>query len=592
MRPASHFFSYRTLSNRNVFASLLFASSLAISIVYLFQLARCDIFFCEFRPGTDMYTFFFRAVFLSRNPQLLWPVHAPLYANLFLPAIFMVFGPDAAVARLMNAFLAAGNVLVLFRLAEEVSDRRTAMVTGVIAILYSRFLLYQGVLLSETLGLFLFLFAILLLIRVAGDRPYRAAVCGGICWAFLILVRPKLLLAFAVGLVWVGMKLSPRIRKAIILILLAGTCLVIIRPSALVSMLESARGLFAVYNNKPAVSRMATADDRATGDVRGQAQKLPARFQLAGTIQHITRNAAVFAGPGEEVFDNFPPRYYRMISPLLAGLPLGWGIMVPAGLWGLCLGWRRLRYKALLLAILAAYVSSVLVFQVADRYRLFCEPFLIIFGASGLCSLRDMWRDKRQRAIEAMGILLVAELLYNFNALERRIFPLVLPHGIVRYESGKVIIRDTPELFTHRAYFTILATPGESVIKQIWIPPGHSHYQEARLLIDAVVRAPFELGILVNGKVSEPIYPPAGIRFPSAATLECRIDVSLLKPGLNIFQVRSLIPDTVCIFVDTRFDHNRSAYVSPATGQSYQDLGSNSLIGDGEFRIALSLTPA
>ena len=308
MRPASHFFSYRTLSNRNVFASLLFASSLAISIVYLFQLARRDIFFYEFRPGTDMYTFFFRAVFLSRNPHLLWPVHAPLYANLFLPAIFMVFGPDAAAARLMNALLAAGNVILLFRLTEEVSDRTTAMVTGVIAILYSRFLLYQGVLLSETLGLFLFLFAILLLIRVAGDRPYQAAICGGICWAFLILVRPKLLLAFAVGLVWVGMKLSPRIRKAIILILLAGTCLVIIRPSALVSMLESARGLFAVYNNKPAVSRMATADDRATGDVRGQAQKLPARFQLAGTIQHIMRNAVVFAGPGEDDFDNLPPR--------------------------------------------------------------------------------------------------------------------------------------------------------------------------------------------------------------------------------------------------------------------------------------------
>ncbi|HYQ95838.1 MAG TPA: tetratricopeptide repeat protein, partial [Candidatus Eisenbacteria bacterium] len=81
----------------------------------------------------------------------------------------------------------------------------------------------------------------------------------------------------------------------------------------------------------------------------------------------------------------YPAREYSPMLRLLLwkvpGLAFPFGLLMPLGLVGMAVCWRR---APLLAAILVAYGAAVLAFFITARYRMPLVPFLLVFAAAGV----------------------------------------------------------------------------------------------------------------------------------------------------------------------------------------------------------------
>ena len=111
----------------------------------------------------------------SGLPTAQW---APGYP-FFLTPLYWIFGPNVTVAELANVVLGAATVGVLFLLALQLFDSRTARVAALLLALFPGQILFASLLYSETLFTFLFTLALLLAV-VAGKRT----PAGG--WQWLV----------------------------------------------------------------------------------------------------------------------------------------------------------------------------------------------------------------------------------------------------------------------------------------------------------------------------------------------------------------------------------------------------------------------
>jgi tetratricopeptide (TPR) repeat protein len=113
-----------------------------------------------------------------------------------------------------------------------------------------------------------------------------------------------------------------------------------------------------------------------------------------------------------EMLDTESQETYEEESPVLRVLARAghFGVVVPLAALGLIAAWPDRRRLWPVLALLAAYAASVVVFYVFARYRFPMVPFLILLAALGATTARGLfaaWSASR-RAIAVGGLLLVA----------------------------------------------------------------------------------------------------------------------------------------------------------------------------------------
>jgi 4-amino-4-deoxy-L-arabinose transferase-like glycosyltransferase len=78
------------------------------------------------------------------------PLH-PIY----LAIVYKLFGINPIASRIIQSFISAFTCLILYHLTKKLIDLQTAMLSYIISIFYPYFIYYTGVLLSETITLFL-----------------------------------------------------------------------------------------------------------------------------------------------------------------------------------------------------------------------------------------------------------------------------------------------------------------------------------------------------------------------------------------------------------------------------------------------------
>ncbi|MBU1627749.1 glycosyltransferase family 39 protein, partial [bacterium] len=96
------------------------------------------------------------------KPQTSFPLLHPLYLSL----VYKLFGPNPIASRIIQAFISAITTIILYHLAKRLFDPITAFISYLVIIFYPYYIYYTGVLLSETLCIFLIsLFFLLLEIK-------------------------------------------------------------------------------------------------------------------------------------------------------------------------------------------------------------------------------------------------------------------------------------------------------------------------------------------------------------------------------------------------------------------------------------------
>jgi len=172
----------------------LFLLSLAIRIIY--------VIFIKVDPWCDM-AYYNQAALsildngLGRNYEFI--SEPPLYP-LFLAAIFRVFGHIYLAARLIQAFISACTCILIYFIGKETFDKRVGAVACLISVFYFDFISYSGILMAETLSLFLFLLVVYLIIK------NKSLTFAAIIFGLTILVKLLYLVALPGLVIWIFLK--------------------------------------------------------------------------------------------------------------------------------------------------------------------------------------------------------------------------------------------------------------------------------------------------------------------------------------------------------------------------------------------------
>jgi Flp pilus assembly protein TadD len=340
----------------------------------------------------------------------------PLYPY-FLAIIYSVFGHTLPAVRLTQSLLGSGTCLMLFLIGRRVFGSTAGILAGLLAAVYAPFIVSEGTVTISTLGLFLSVLTVFLLVR--RTIPGRStALAAGLVWGLRALARfDATVLAALAWLLGFPDQVPARRRILLAVIFCAGVCAVILPVTArnyvlggrLVAVTAHGGETFYGGNNPRADGIYTPAPGVRPGteyehdDFRRLASQRTGReLSLEESSAYWLEQALGFIRehPGQwlrlelrkfwlfwspkEIPDNRNFHYFRRFSRILRLSPVTFALLCPLALMGLAVGLRTWKRSLLIYLQVLLSMLSVLLFFVSARYRLPTVPFLILFAAHGL----------------------------------------------------------------------------------------------------------------------------------------------------------------------------------------------------------------
>ena len=365
---------------------------------------------------------------------------SPLYIY-FLAAVYRLLGDSFNIVRILQFVMGAGTAVLIYALGRRYFSRTVAWISGLIAALYAPFLFFEGNLLGTSLVTLLLCAALLSMDRIGSGRfPIPAAFCSGLLLALAITGRPNLLLLAPLPLI--AAFLLPASRRWPVLF---SAAIGLLLPLALTAMHNfAAEKEFIPLTSHGGINFYIGNSEAATGawyppegleasvsainleDSRRFAEQQTGRSLTSSQVSRFwIRRAFTYIGErplqwlelvgkkfvlfcwGYETPLNFDYYFHQRYTSLLRPPFLNFTVVFPLALVGLGFSlsnWRRLwpLYCVIVLACL-----SVMLFFMADRYRLPVVPVLILFAGYGIVKLVELWRAPGWRRCALTGALIV-----------------------------------------------------------------------------------------------------------------------------------------------------------------------------------------
>jgi 4-amino-4-deoxy-L-arabinose transferase-like glycosyltransferase len=145
----------------------------------------------------------------------------PLY-SLFLASIFVIFGKNFLIVRLIQALLGALSVLMTYSIGKKMTNEKNVRIAAIIMVFYPQNVVFSDLILTEVLFLFLFLASFLLLFKSLEKRSYLYASLAGILFGLTSLTRSIsfFFLFFLCGVCLISKKLRINLKYIIVTTLL------------------------------------------------------------------------------------------------------------------------------------------------------------------------------------------------------------------------------------------------------------------------------------------------------------------------------------------------------------------------------------
>jgi tetratricopeptide (TPR) repeat protein len=394
------------------------------------------------------------------------PYYQPPLYPMFLGATYWASG-GSLLPRILQAFLGAATVAIVFHLATRTGRGRAAWIASALLGLYGPILYFEGELLPTTLVIFLNTAGLALLLKAEENRrgtpglaerseartkaAHRLLLVAGFLFGVSSAARPTgLILAAGAGVWWIAATAAASGRRtgrpttlarvaarAAPMSLYAAAVLLPILPFTIANYVRGQEKLLLSYNGginfyvgngansdsltaiQPgyAWDRLQVEPHRA--GVRSRAEE--SRYWVRRAIREALQDPKAWLGSlGRKIVRLFSARetkrnldyeQWRRDSALLS-LPLvSFSIVAPLSLLGFLVGrWER-RAVALLAVALGSVVFQNLAFFVADRYRAEAVPVLCLLGGLGLDGwLSTSGRRKWNAALAAAGLAAFSQI--------------------------------------------------------------------------------------------------------------------------------------------------------------------------------------
>ncbi|MDE3035031.1 MAG: glycosyltransferase family 39 protein [Nitrospirota bacterium] len=443
--------------------------ALLLRLLYLATILDSPYFL---HPITDeaMYDAWAQAL-VAGQTFLDYPYYDSPLPAYFLALIYGLFGHSYLMVRLVQVFLGTLNVLILYRIAQRLFEPTTAKVAGLLAATYLPFLYFEGLLLKESVALFLLDSSVLLILGALARPTWLAFWSAGVTVGLLSLSRINALALVAACLILIVASLERRTMPRAALALSLGVAMVIAPVTIrnkLVSgdwILITVSGGQVLYTaNNPANQtgdlapvpfvRPTSLFERIDFHRRAEAETghrmTPAEVgtywrhkSLAFSLEHPLTQARMVGQRilrfwnKEELPDNHSIEIFKRFSWVLrAPLPAYW-LVGPFVLVGLILLYPRRRELGILYLSLAFYLLSLLPFWVSTRYRLPIVGLLILFAAAGMTESFRRVRTGQARAWVPPAALLAGACLFCWMPMPMPDLPSLERNLAYAYEQDR-----------------------------------------------------------------------------------------------------------------------------------------------------------
>lgn len=368
----------------------------------------------------------------------------PLYPY-FLAGLYAVFGPGSICVLLAQGLLGAAAAALVYGMAAQLFERRTALVAAALAIFYKPFLYYDALVLKATLSIFLITLALFWLVRAQARGRKREWLLGGLALGMACLTRGNYLLLIPVVLLWLWIAdrgertrlpaAAGAFALGLVLVVFPVSLRNYVVGGDLVLITSQAGQNFFIGNHRGNASGIYKAPPFVTANPRHEescfqrearrrsgSAMLPSelsRYWFGQALQEIRLDPGHFASHTVqkarlffneyEVPDNQDYQFFEKHVSTLLALPLpDYGLLLPLALCGAFFA-RRNRRAWLLMLFFASYGSSVILFYNMSRYRVPVAPVVIIFAAVCLSELAGAARQRRLKTLAASaGFLALA----------------------------------------------------------------------------------------------------------------------------------------------------------------------------------------
>jgi tetratricopeptide (TPR) repeat protein len=404
----------------------------------------------------------------------------------FLGWIYAIAGPGYLMPRLVQALIGAGSAVLTAWIGAKAFGRRVGLVAGYGVALYGMLLYYDGELLTPTLTIALQLAAIAVAIA-ARDHPRRAtamaAGSGLLIGVASVVTAPSLVIAAVLAV------FARRRAWAVLL----GTALAIApvtlrnldRGGELIPISWNGGINLFIGNNprydqtvairpdlhwKEFVTEPRRAGVHGAGAASGYFVTKVIRYAISDPVGFLRLQGKklYLLLAGNEIPRNqeiYPARAWSVVLRVLLwkvpGLAFPFGLLMPVGLVGLALGFRR---APMLGSILVAYALSILAFFITARYRVPMVPLLLVFAAGGVQRLLQGAGTRERLAAAAALVALFAVGNLNQGPMPRTM------NADAEYSLGvKYAMKGMPDQAMDRFRAALARNPGYT---EAWVNLG------------------------------------------------------------------------------------------------------------------------
>ena len=340
----------------------------------------------------------------------------PLYSH-FLALMYLISGGSRTFAGLIQSMLGAGTCVLAYLIGGEVFSKRVGTMAAILTCFYGVLIFYDGLLLMETLVLFLNMLCLFALIRWVNTRGLGYLVVAGVCLGASALGRASVLL-FGLGtLIVISLTYPlPAKRRLAAGLVFAAAVAIVITPVTIRNYrlerdlvpISANAGLNFYIGNGPGANgtfRILTGSDVAPGDMTGRFRaEIASGRQLTSaetslwwyrqTLEYIGTHIGLFLKNlfwkvylFWNAYEIPQIEWYsavREYSPILS-LPLVTSrYVIPLALLGMVVGMGYLRRMPMVPVYLGAQTLAISLFFVTGRYRMTILPVLAVLASYGI----------------------------------------------------------------------------------------------------------------------------------------------------------------------------------------------------------------
>ncbi|MFH1776956.1 MAG: glycosyltransferase family 39 protein [Candidatus Omnitrophota bacterium] len=599
---------WESLRNKRIFIAILFLS-LLIRGLYLIEIEKKDPDFYQMPSYTDMATYDHLACSaLSGNGFKVFE-YSPLYIG-FLVAVYWLFGHSVLIVKIIQLlFIGIFSLVLICKIARLLFNEQTAIIAFLLGALYYPYIIYGGVLLSENLLIFFSLLMLYYLLKANVELNLKYIILSGLSLGAAAVTRPSVLTFIPFIFITFlinhkrGQVIKPflifcfvvviTIFPAILSNYLASGKLVLVRANGGITFYlgnnPHTDGSGYITDHTPHLSKLAEEIKHTSFDERDKFyyhQAITFIKNTPGKFSRLLWNKFIMFWSAREINNNIAPAVYRRFSRSVHVAFISFGILLPFALLGIALNFKRLKQQFLLSGFIVSQMATTIAFHVVDRFRQHIVGILIIFAGFFFAEAIKLFKLHKIGLLRTyLGIVFIILLALNFTQIRKNVYPLFHPHGTYTEELNRLIISDCRLTERETDYWTFFSKSNDKILKILELPRDPTAFAQAGLFLDAIILPETTLNININGAILPFISDKQQI---INGRIKINLPVSMLQKGKNSIIISARPEKHFYILIDNYLDYNRSAFFSQGKWD-FDNLGSWSYLGDGEYRIFIEL---